>query len=233
MVSVEQKTTPKTLSIQVLPDGFCVLIPDASGKIDRQRITQQDELLQWISSRPSKELTLKLIYTHPAAIVPEEVFSASHASTYLKFHLEDWEQAAFTTIERLGLRIVFGSDNELERALSATCQQLEISHSAHELFKRVLIGSNPSEVGIVSLFHPDHLEAVFHQGSELLAYNQFKIQGDLDASYYLSLLQQTADTPASAVICYENGSEWGERSVLHIKEWAPDTQYISEAFPFI
>ena len=234
MISAKEKPTRTALSIQILPDGFCVFKPSVDDRLDRVFLNQQEELLLWLSQQPLTEVALKLIYSGPATLVPGELFSAADASDYLKYHIEDWAHTAFTELKNFELFVVFAHNQKLESGLKDAHYSITVTHSAHELLKRALVSPNKEIPRLVSIFHPKHIELVYHKGPNLLVYNQFAIEGDLDASYYLQLALRTTKQPESTtdVICYENGSNWGAVSFKHVNEWASDAQYITEVYPF-
>ena len=234
MISAKEKQSRTALSIQVLPDGFCVFKPSLDDRIDRVFLGQQEDLLLWLSQQSPTDAAIKLIYSGPATLVPKELFSAADASDYLQFHIEDWAHTAFTELKNFGLFVIFAYNQKLETALKQAHNSIMVTHSAHELLKRALVSPNKENPRLVSIFHPKHIELVYHKGPNLLVYNQFAIDGDLDASYYLQLALRASKQPESAtdVICYENGSKWGAASFKHVKEWASDAQYITEVYPF-
>ena len=234
MISAKEKQSRIALSIQVLPDGFCVFKPTIDDRLDRIFLGQQEDLLLWLSQQSLTDATIKLIYSGPATVVPEELFSATDASDYFKYHLEDWAHTAFTELKNFGLFVVFAHNQKLEEVLRDAHYSITVTHSAHELLKRALVSPNKDFPRLVSIFHPKHIELVYHRGPKLLVYNQFAIEGDIDASYYLQLALTTTKQPESTtdVICYENGSNWGAVSFKHVNEWASDAQYITEFYPF-
>lgn len=236
MISAAGTAIPPTLSIQVLLDGFCVFNTSPDHTIIRHYIKELDELLQWLSIHNLKGQALRLIYTTAASVVPEELFKAANSADYLKFNSEDVAHIAFTELKNFGLSIVFGTNPLLESELKKMGAEVFITHSAHELIKRALLIPNKEWIRLVSIFHPKQIEIVFHKGPELLAYNQFTIQGTLDANYYLQLLQTTSkysDFSVDDIICYENGSNWGAQSFKQINNSDKDAQYITEVYPFL
>lgn len=235
MISAEGTIIPPTLSIQVLLDGFCVFKASSNGAIERHYVHHLDELIQWLFEHNLADQQLKLIYTTAASVVPEELFKASNSADYLKFNGEDAAHIAFTELKNFGLTIVFGTNLLLESELRKIGAEVFVTHSAHELIKRALVSPNKERIRLVSIFHPKHIEIVFHKGQELLAYNQFSVQGNLDANYYLQLLQTTSkytNFSVDDIICYENGSNWGAQSFKQINDSAKDAQYITEVYPF-
>jgi hypothetical protein len=234
LISAKEKQSRTALSIQVLPDGFCVFKPSLDDRLDRVFLGQQEDLLLWLSQQTLTDVAIKLIYSGPATAVPKELFSAADASDYLKFHIEDWAHTAFTELKNFGLFVIFAHNQKLEAALKQAHNSIMVTHSAHELLKRALVSPNKEIPRLVSIFHPKHIELVYHKGPNLLVYNQFAIEGDLDASYYLQLALRTSKQPESAadVICYENGSKWGAESFKYVNEWASGAQYITEVYPF-
>ncbi len=236
MISAAGTAISPTLSIQVLLDGFCVFNTTSNHSIERHYIEQLEELVQWLLEHTLEGQALKLIYTTAASVVPEELFKAANCADYLKFHSEDVAHIAFTELKNLGLIIVFGTNPLLESELKKLGAPVFITHSAHELIKRALVIPNNEWIRLVSIFHPKQIEILFHKGPELLAYNQFTIQGTLDADYYLQLLQKTSkysDCSVDDIICYENGSNWGAQSFIKIIDSAKDAQYITEVYPFL
>jgi hypothetical protein len=236
LISAAGTAIPPTLSIQVLLDGFCVFNTSPNGAIERHFIEELDELLQWLSEHNLEGQALKLIYTTAASVVPKELFKAANSADYLKFQSEDAVHIAFTELKKFGLTIVFATNPLLESKLKKMGAEVFVTHSAHELMKRALVIPNKEWIRLVSIFHPKQIEIVFHKGPELLAYNQFTIQGNLDANYYLQLLQTTSkysDFSVDDIICYENGSNWGAQSFEQINDSAKDAQYITEVYPFL
>ena len=234
MISAKEKQSRTALSIQVLPDGFCVFKPSLDDRLDRVFFGPQEDLLLWLSQQSLTDAAIKLIYSGPATVVPKELFSAADASDYLKFHIEDWAHTAFTELKNFELFVVFAHNPKLEAALKQAYNSIRVTHSAHELLKRALVSPNKEIPRLVSIFHPKHVELVYHKGPNLLVYNQFGIEGDLDASYYLQLALRASKQTESATdfICYENGSKWGAESFKHVNEWASGAQYITEFYPF-
>jgi hypothetical protein len=220
------------LSIQVHLDGFSVFThQDSASPLS---FTQFSTLKNWLQNQNSQHAT-RLVYTTPATLIPEELFQPNHAADYLKYHFQKSNHVAYSALKSIGLMVVFSVDQDLEKELGSLVTVMSITHSGYELVRRALASPHKEWLRFVTIFHPEHLEVVFHKGNQLISYNQFPIHGELDCSYYLKLLQTQSSfqKEKAAIICYENGSQWGQSNFKTINDWASDAQYITEIYPFI
>lgn len=220
------------LSIQVHLDGFSVFKQKDSTSL--LSFAQFAALKDWLQKQSSKPAT-KLVYTTPATLVPEELFRPDHAADYLKYHFQNSNHVAYSALKSMGLMVVFSVDQDLEKELGSLVSDMSITHSSYELVRRALASPHKEWLRFVTIFHPGHLEVVFHKGHQLISYNQYPIHGELDSSYYLKLLhtQSSFKNDKVAIICYENGSHWGQSNFKNINDWASDAQYITEIYPFL
>ena len=220
------------LSIQVHLDGFSVFKQEDSTS--HLSFTQFAALKNWLQNQDTKRVA-KLVYTTPATLIPEELFRPDQAADYLKYHFQKSNHVAYSALKSMGLMVVFAVDQQLEKELESLVSEISITHSSYELVRRALASPHKEWLRFVTIFHPEHFEVVFHKGNQLISYNQFPIHGELDCSYYLKLLhtQSPFKNEKAAIICYENGSQWGQSNFKTINDWASDAQYITEIYPFI
>lgn len=220
------------LSIQVHLDGFSVFKQD--GSASSLSFSQFTTLKNWLKDQ-NPQPAVRLVYTTPATLIPEELFRPDQAADYLKYHFQKSNHVAYSALKSMGLMLVFSVDQDLEKELGSLVADMSITHSGYELVRRALASPHKEWLRFVTIFHPEHFEVVFHKGNQLISYNQFPIHGELDCSYYLKLLhtQSLFKNEKAAIICYENGSQWGQSNFKTINDWASDAQYITEIYPFI